>query len=235
MSISETLIKSPHRGKWNGTDLILNKTRVKNFGEVLTPSNIVADMLDLVGKEYECHLGQDSGDLPIEKTFLEPSCGTGNFLVQILERKLRRCKTDEDIFNAVSSIYGIDIQKDNVLESRLRMLELVEKLKPDEEFLKIIADVLEKNIMGGDFIKDKRGCQDGDVFIKGYVSNKTGLVENDNNLSVSLIAYAWKWGSPIEYTVERLNDVKPEPIKQAEKKGFKDYKSQFGNMKFKYK
>ena len=47
MSISEKLIKSPHRGKWNGEDLILNKDRVNDFGEVLTPPNIVSDMLDL--------------------------------------------------------------------------------------------------------------------------------------------------------------------------------------------
>lgn len=236
MSISETLIKSPHRGKWNGKGLILGKNRVKNFGEVLTPPNIVSDMLDLVGKEYKCQLGQENGDFPIDKTFLEPACGTGNFLVQILGRKLRNCVTDEDIFTAVASIYGIDIQADNVLESRLRMLEIVEKVRPDEEFLKVIADVLEKNIMGGDFLKDKRGCQDGNAFIKGYVSNKTGLVEDDSNLNASLIAYTWKWGSPVECTVERLHeDEKPTPIVQVAKESFKDYQSQFGSMKFKYK
>lgn len=236
MSISETLIKSPHRGKWNGKDLVISKKRVNDFGEVLTPPDIVSDMLDLVGEQYGCTLGQGNGNFPIDKTFLEPACGTGNFLVQILGRKLRNCVTDEDIFNAVASIYGIDIQKDNVLESRLRMLELVEKIRPDEEFLEIIAGVLEKNIMGGDFLKDKRGCQDGNVFIKGYVSNKTGLVEDDNNLNASLIAYTWKWGSPVECTVERLvEDENPAPIVQVEKGSFKDYQSQFGSMKFKYK
>lgn len=236
MSIAEALIKSPHRGKWNGKDLILNKGRVKNFGEVLTPPNIVSDMLDLVGEQYKCNLGMGNGDLPIDKTFLEPSCGTGNFLVQILERKLRRCVTDKDIFTAVASIYGIDIQKDNVLESRLRMLELVEKIRPDEGFLKTIADVLEKNIMGGDFLNNKRGCKEGNMFIKGYVSNKTGLVEDDNNPQEALIAYAWKWGSPVECTVEWLHDDdKPRPIIQADNKSFKDYQLQFGNMKFKCK
>lgn len=138
MSISEKLIKSPHRGKWNGEDLILNKDRVNDFGEVLTPPNIVSDMLDLISKEYGEKLGQAEGTLPIDKTFLEPSVGTGNFVVQILQRKLRNCHSDEDIFNSVASIYGVDIQKDNVPETRLR------SIKPDEKFLSLIAEVLEK-------------------------------------------------------------------------------------------
>ena len=179
MSIAENLIKSPHRGKWNGSDLILGKERVEDFGEVLTPANIVSDMLDLVGKEYGCALGQENGTLPIDKTFFEPACGTGNFLVQILERKLRLCKSREDIFTAVASIYAVDIQKDNVLESRLRLLEIVESVDSDESFLPIIADVLEKNIMGGNTLDDKRGCMLDNHWIKGSVKNSTGTVEND--------------------------------------------------------
>jgi len=127
MSIAESLIKSPHRGKWNGEDLILADNRVKNHGEVLTPPNIVSDMLDLVSKEFSCETGLDTGTLPLDKTFLEPSCGTGNFLVQILNRKLKLARTEKEIFTAVSTIYGIDIQDDNVLESRLRLLEIVEE------------------------------------------------------------------------------------------------------------
>lgn len=143
MSISEKLIKSPHRGKWNGEDLILNKDRVNDFGEVLTPPNIVSDMLDLISKEYGEKLGQVEGTLPIDKTFLEPSVGTGNFVVQILQRKLRNCHSDEDIFNSVASIYGVDIQKDNVLETRLRLLEEIEAIKPDEK-LQVYVDTDEE-------------------------------------------------------------------------------------------
>lgn len=217
MSFAETLIKSPHRGKWNGSDLVLSRDRVQEHGEVLTPSHIVSDMLDLVGNKYEQKLGQIEGTLPIDKTFFEPSCGTGNFLVQILERKLRLCKSREDIFTAVASIYGVDIQKDNVLESRLRMLELIESIEPDEKFLTIIADVLEKNIIGGNTLTDKRGCMIANTWVKGTVRNSTGTVEDDGISHDRLVAYSWKWGSPIEKKVEFLIEEKDIEIKQPVK------------------
>lgn len=80
-------------------------------------------MLDLVQEEAE----------KITSTFLEPACGNGNFLVEILLRKLRTVARvyGEDIssfklhmIEAVCSIYGVDIQNDNVLESRQRLLEI---------------------------------------------------------------------------------------------------------------
>ena len=59
-----------------------------------------------------------------EATFLEPTCGNGNFLVEILNRKLDRCKTTEDCFTALESIYAIDLLPDNVEESKQRMLDI---------------------------------------------------------------------------------------------------------------
>ena len=216
MSFSETLIISPHRGKWNGSDLILNRERVQDHGEVLTPMNIVSDMLDLVGDKYKMKTGNTEGTLPISKTFLEPACGTGNFLVQILERKLRLCNSREDIFNAIASIYGVDIQKDNVLESRLRLLEMVESVDSDENFLRVIAEVLEKNIMGGNTISDKRGCMLNGNWLKGSVMNSTGTVEDDGIGHDRLIAYSWKWGTSIEknaeFLIEECKETKVEKI-----------------------
>lgn len=202
MSVAETIIRSPLRGIWNGKDLIIDKSRVASYGEVLTPSAIVDDMLSLISKKYKCK----GGSLPIKKTFLEPSCGTGNFLVQILQRKLKECKSDEDIFYAVSSIYGVDIQKDSVLESRLRMLELVESVNPDKEFLSLIGDVLEKNIVGGSTITDKRGCEVDGTWVKGSVSNATGSVEDDGITHDRLICYEWSWGSPVTRVVSYMID-----------------------------
>lgn len=222
MSISETLIKSPHRGSWNGEDLILADNRVKNHGEVLTPPNIVSDMLDLVSKEFSCKTGLDTGTLPLDKTFLEPSCGTGNFLVQILNRKLKLARTEKEIFTAVSTIYGIDIQDDNVLESRLRLLEIVEEkyktitgLDVSKSFLKIIADVLEKNIILGDTLFEgtlKFEEKDGKVVpLKTPLNFKGGMVILDNSGVIhksNLISstetyerayfYEWSWGTQIE-------------------------------------
>ena len=200
MGIAESLIKSPHRDKWNGEDLVLSRERVGAFGEVLTPPEIVNEMLDMVSSKDKT--------IPLEKTFLEPSCGTGNFLVGILSRKLKLCKDKQDIFTAVSTIYGVDIQKDNVLESRLRLLEMVEEVESDESFLRLIADVLEKNIIGGDMLQDKRGCMLNDeIWVRGTVRNATGLVEDDHIPHIRPLAYSWSWngGTPTkvaEFLVE---------------------------------
>lgn len=231
MRFAETLIKSPHRGKWNGTDLILGKDRVQEHGEVLTPANIVSDMLDMVSNKYEEKWGELEGTLPIDKTFFEPACGTGNFLVQILARKLRLCNSTEEIFKAVASIYAVDIQKDNVLESRLRLLELVEAKCSDEKFLRLIADVLEKNIIGGDTIEDKRGCMLDGHWLRGSVKNSTGLVEDDGIPHNRLVVYKWKWGSPIEKESEFLVETEtPKVVAQVTNQSVEDLMAKFKNL-----
>lgn len=231
--IAESLIYSIHRGRGlDSSALIIDDSRVKEHAEVLTPSNIVSDMLDLVSEQYQEQNGIETGTLPIDKTFLEPSCGTGNFLVQILERKLRLCESQEDIFKAVSTIYGVDIQKDNVLESRLRMLEIVEDKCDDAKFLSLIADVLEKNIIGGDMIADKYGCSVDGNWIGGSVRNKTGTIE-ENQISKShgrLVVYTWDWneGSPtckLEFLVEKEEEEKS--VAKVEVKSQADLMSYF--------
>lgn len=232
MSISEGLIKSLHRGKWNGTDLVIDKSRSDEHGEVFTPSNIVSDMLNLLSDEYQ--LSRDA--LPIDKTFLEPSCGTGNFLVQILERKLQLCSSLNDMYKAVSTIYGIDIQKDNVLESRLRMLEILEAKCNDEKFLSAMADVLEKNIVGGDMVADKWGCEIDGKWIAGYVSNKSGNIESDNISATHgrIVFYKWSgvWDNT-EKVAEFLYDDKDEEVKEDDKVAVEsndDLMARFKNM-----
>lgn len=92
--------------------LTKSKERVKELGEVFTPATLVSEMLDKLPPE--CWLP--------EKTFLEPSCGTGNFLVQILQRKL---DAGHPPLVALSTIYGVDIMQDNIDESKKRILELL--------------------------------------------------------------------------------------------------------------
>lgn len=96
-------------------NLIKSKQRVKDFAEVFTPKNIVKDMCDLVPKEMWEN---------VETTFLEPACGTGNFLVEILERKFKLCENWEDGLRALKSVYGVDIQQDNVEETKLRLFDM---------------------------------------------------------------------------------------------------------------
>lgn len=60
----------------------------------------------------------------LDSTFLEPSCGNGNFIVEILSRKLQRCHDSNDVIRAYDSIWGIDILSDNCEETKKRMLDL---------------------------------------------------------------------------------------------------------------
>lgn len=139
---------------------VKSANRVREHGEVLTARREVEAMLDLVKNESE----------RIDSRFLEPACGDGNFLVAILERKLkivfskyRSKKADFEVqmISALGSIYGIDLLEDNVELAQERMFEIVcnyykESLKvnPDEDFKKIIKFILKKNILQGDSLNE---------------------------------------------------------------------------------
>lgn len=127
--------------------LIKSKQRVKDFAEVFTPKHIVKDMCDLVPEEMWTN---------VETTFLEPACGTGNFLAEILERKFKLCENWEDGLRALKSVYGIDIQQDNVEETKIRLFDMYIKQFPKSPALSglIAAQILEQNIVCGDFIKE---------------------------------------------------------------------------------
>jgi len=135
--------------------LFVSKQRVTDHGEVYTGTREVNAMLDLVKQETE----------RIESKFLEPACGTGNFLVEILERKLQvvmqRYKKSQVDFErygvvAVSSIYGVDIIADNVEATRGRLFEIfyghyseLFKSRIKEKCLSTVKFLLEKNIVHG--------------------------------------------------------------------------------------
>lgn len=94
---------------------IKNKQRVKEHAEVFTAEREVKAMCDLIPSEIWEN---------IKSTFLEPACGTGNFLAEIYSRKLQYCKSEKDGLKALASIYGIDIMPDNVAESRVRLVNM---------------------------------------------------------------------------------------------------------------
>ena len=108
---------------------IKSKGRVKEFGEVFTPDKTVNDMLDLTDSCFT----ELSLEEYISKTYLEPACGDGQFLIRILYRKLERIANssleDADkeklVIKSLCTIYGVDIQQDNVKEARNRMYNLV--------------------------------------------------------------------------------------------------------------
>jgi hypothetical protein len=138
---------------------VKSKQRVADHGEVFTPEWMVEAMLDLVNAETE----------RIDSRFLEPACGSGNFLVKILARKLAAVefKFGKSEFEkrqyallALMCTYGIELLEDNIAECRANMLEIVVeflKLEESDELYRASAYVLSQNIVNGDALKMRTG------------------------------------------------------------------------------
>lgn len=93
--------------------------RVRKYGEVFTPQHIVDQMCDALEKEApDCW--------EIRKTYLEPTCGEGIFVLEILRRKFERCKQRKDYTAALSSVWAMDIQQRNVDATIVNVIELCE-------------------------------------------------------------------------------------------------------------
>ena len=132
--------------------LFKSKQRVADHGEVFTPPWLVEAMLDLVKDETE----------RIDSRFLEPACGSGNFLARILQRKLAAVegkfgKSDFErghyALLALMCIYGVELLPDNIAECRANLLEiLAEYLNVDEsdELYRAASYVLSQNLVHGD-------------------------------------------------------------------------------------
>ena len=124
--------------------------RIKQTAEVFTPPFLARKMLSKLPKEV-WHKG---------KTFLDPACGTGNLLVPVLWRKLER---NHKPLEALQSIYGVDIMRDNIQECRLRLLKLVSIYEPlTEEHIKAVWT----NIAWINTEKHKDGSLDYDFSFK---------------------------------------------------------------------
>ncbi|WP_245559115.1 N-6 DNA methylase [Microbacterium indicum] len=132
--------------------LVKSRQRVADHGEVFTPRWLVDDMLDLVKDETE----------RIDSRFLEPACGSGNFLVPVLERKLavakaRYARSEFELRHqallGLMCIYGIELLADNVEECRENLegtFTRVLKLAPTSELVRAARAVLAVNIVQGD-------------------------------------------------------------------------------------
>lgn len=135
---------------------VVSKQRVSEHGEVYTAKREVVAILDLVKHETE----------RVDSRFLEPACGHGNFLVEVLTRKLKvvedrykKSQTEFEYYSiiAISSLYGIDILEDNVLYCRKRLLDRfnevyleIYKNNIKAECIESIKYILSKNIVWGD-------------------------------------------------------------------------------------
>ena len=144
---------------------IKSKDRVAAHGEVFTNPREVNAMLDLVKPETE----------RIDSRFLEPACGDGNFLIEILRRKLAVCEArvkarqytqlqyEHDAIWAISSIYGIELLADNAQACRERLLNYFAeqyralfKSKCKDSCVETARYILSKNIIHGDALTYKR-------------------------------------------------------------------------------
>ena len=151
---------------------IKSKERVRERGEVFTAAREVNAMLDLVKDATE----------NIDSTFLEPACGDGNFLDEVLRRKLAVCKKrygksaadyEKMSFLACTTLYGVDIMVDNVERCRERLFETWEDSfgrantpgSPRSDFhdrvSAAVRKVFEKNILLGNALSMKRVDEKG--------------------------------------------------------------------------
>lgn len=140
----------------NNTDKqVKSKKRVTDHGEVFTNQREVNAMLDLVKHETE----------RIESRFLEPACGNGNFLAEVLNRKLNvvngrykksQLEWERNALIAIASIYGVDILKDNASECQERLFAIFSKKYVENfgtnakiDYLKSIKFIIQRNILWG--------------------------------------------------------------------------------------
>ena len=132
--------------------LVKSKQRVADHGEVFTPAWMVEAMLDLVKDETE----------RIDSRFLEPACGSGNFLVKVLGRKLAavQIKYGKSDFErghyamlGLMCIYGIELLPDNIAECRANLLQIFAEnlnLVPSDDLYRAACYVLSQNLVHGD-------------------------------------------------------------------------------------
>ena len=153
-------------------NLIRSKKRVADHGEVFTPAWMVEAMLDLVKGETE----------RIDARFLEPACGSGNFLVPVLQRKLAAVELEfgKSGFNkrhyallGLMCSYGIELLADNIEECRANMFEvLLEylRLTPEDDLYRAASHVLAANLVHGDALTMKTAGNEPITFAEwGYI------------------------------------------------------------------
>ena len=155
-----------------------SKQRVADHGEVFTAEREVKAMCDLVKQETE----------RIESRFLEPACGNGNFLAEVLSRKLAVVKSrygkspaDYEKYSvlAITSIYGVELLQDNAAECRERLFALWDEAytannrqAADEQCREAVRFILKKNILCGDALTLRQA--DGSPIIFAEWSLVTG-------------------------------------------------------------
>ena len=171
---------------------VKSKKRVADHGEVFTAEREVNAMLDLVKQETE----------RIESRFLEPACGDGNFLAEILRRKLTAVKKqygkspfDYEKFSvlAVSSIYGVELLSDNAQQCQERLFDIWDKeyssnckKETSEECRDAVHFILKRNILCGNALDLRDASGNPIIFSEWTLQNGTMFKRKDYRLDVLL-------------------------------------------------
>ncbi|HAX25332.1 MAG TPA: restriction endonuclease subunit M [Chloroflexi bacterium] len=172
---------------------VKSKQRVADHGEVFTPAWLVEAMLDLVRAESE----------RIDSRFLEPACGSGNFLVAILRRKLAavELKYDKSDFEkrhyallALMCAYGIELLPDNVAECRANMLDVFAEylnLGESDALYRAAAYVLSQNIVHGDALTIRTSDGQPITFAEWGYLGKGKFQRRDFSLKILTQSAVW--------------------------------------------
>jgi len=158
---------------------IKSKKRVSELAEVYTNEREVEAMLDLVKLD----------SYNIDKTFLEPSCGNGNFIIAIIHRKLSTITDDKEfnLIKVISSVYGIDICENNVQETKQRVYDFLSEFMDISNISKQIWHILNQNIILGDTINKPENITIVEYSFENHsicenLHNFKNLLEHTNNI-----------------------------------------------------
>lgn len=171
---------------------VKSRQRVADHGEVFTAEREVKAMCDLVKQETE----------RIESRFLEPACGNGNFLAEVLSRKLTVVKNrygkspfDYERYSvlAMTSLYGVDILEDNAEECRQRLFDIWDKeytanakSQANEQCREAVRFILRKNILCGDALTMLQADGSPIVFAEWSLVTGNQMKRRDFRLDVLL-------------------------------------------------
>jgi hypothetical protein len=199
-----------------------SKDRIADFGEVFTAEREVNAMLDLVKHETE----------RIESRFLEPACGDGNFLAEVLRRKLEVVKSrygknpdDYERYSviAITSIYGVELLEDNTIECRKRLYNIWNDdytnnsgKHGNDECREAVKFILSKNILNGDALSLKQVNGNPIIFAEWTALNGVLLKRRDYRLDEMLDGHEEQmtiFMTDWEYD-EEIKAMIPKPIKE---------------------
>ena len=201
---------------------VKSKQRVADHGEVFTAEREVNAMLDLVKQETE----------RIESRFLEPACGEGAFLTEILRRKLAVVKKryGKSLFDyeryavlAVSSIYGVDILADNAEVCRSNLFDIWNreytenaKSQANDDCRKIVRFILKKNILCGDALTMLQADGNQIIFAEWSMVTDSCIKRRDyaldellsiNDIQINIFQIGWEFD-------EELKAYIPAPVRE---------------------